>query len=125
MKIAMSVAIAGLILGPAIGAVTASALARPGEQGPQGLQGPQGSAGPAGPSGSPGVPGLDGTSISPADLQAQVSRTVLLNVPQAVDLELNRLCAHIDVVTGFSYYIHPGTGQPQISASKSTICALP
>jgi hypothetical protein len=73
-RLALGVAVVGLIAGPAVGVVAATAIAGPegpsgppgpqGEVGPPGPQGEQGSIGPAGLRGPAGPPGPQGPASS-------------------------------------------------------------
>ena len=120
VKAALIVAMAALVIGPAVGAVTASTLAKTGPPGPAGISGAIGPAGPAGARGLTGITGLrgrDGTTVDPGTIQQQI----LLMTPLLVD----RICLRTNAVTSVFFIPDNGFGSPTASVRTATVCGLP
>jgi hypothetical protein len=114
-RTSVGIAVAALILGPAIGMLSAAHFTHPGPAGHQGTPGP---AGPDGATGPPGPRGPTG-SVDPVALHNEVLDEVL---SQRAQLSAN--CLPVSVLTNVRIN-DSGFGSPYVSATSVQVCRWP
>ena len=119
-RLALAVALVGLIAGPALGAVVATSLVKAGPAGAAGAAGPAGvpgPTGPVGPIGARGLPGSNGASVDIGSIQQQVLTLGPILVRQ--------MCIRTNAVTDVYFIADNGVGVPVAGTRKFTVCGLP